>query len=219
MYILSGIYRGRKLNYCLKAVIRPSLARIRKMVFDTLMPILLDNDVVAPNILDGFAGSGAYGYEALSMIGGHCTFIEMDKGLSKDIKTTADDIGINDKVKIHWGNSLTVINKIKTKFDIVFLDPPYEKTFLITKLLKKMMVNGNIDEKTYIVVENSTHNCWTFVPACFNILKDKIGSSTRFMILQWNGVMDLTTRNKSLKKERIKTDRKNIELDYGIINL
>ena len=190
MYILSGIYKGRKLSYSNKSNIRPSLCRVRKMVFDTLVPLVQNKSMNNLNILDAFAGTGALGFEALSMIGGHCTFIEMDKQLWKNLKLTAETIGIPDKIDHLLGNSLTVIKNVTKKFDLVFLDPPYNDVFLITKLLKKLVSQGNIHENTYIVIENSIYNHWNFIPSAFRIIKDKIMASTRVMIVQWNGDLE-----------------------------
>jgi 16S rRNA (guanine966-N2)-methyltransferase len=184
MKILSGVYRGRNLTYSPKFSLRPSLSRIRKMVFDTLMPLIFNKNWNDVKILDCFAGTGSYGFEALSNVGGHCTFLEMEREMIKSIKTTATNININDKTNIIWGNSITSIKKLNDKFHLIFLDPPYEKTFLITKLLKKLLAQGNIDENSLIIVENSIHNKWNFIPDDFFIIKDKIASSTRFMILK-----------------------------------
>ena len=111
----------------------------------------------------------------------------------KSIKNTGNIININDKINVVWGNSLTTIKKFNEKFDLVFLDPPYEKTFLITKLLKKLMAQGNIDEDSLIVIENSIHNKWNFIPEEFEIIKNKRASSTRFVIIKLIKNQDVET--------------------------
>jgi 16S rRNA (guanine966-N2)-methyltransferase len=176
------------------------------MVFDTLMPLFYNDSINNLHILDAFAGTGALGFEALSMIGGHCTFIEMDKQLWKNLKLTADNIGIGDKINHLLGNSLTVIKNVTKTFDLVFLDPPYDDVFLITKLLKKLVSQGNIHTNTYIVIENSIYNHWNFIPPAFRVLKDKIMASTRVMIVQWNGdvesVMDFKSTGGKNRKQQ-----------------
>jgi 16S rRNA G966 N2-methylase RsmD len=82
------------------------------------------------------------------------------------------------------GNALVSLKKTKTYFNIIFLDPPYEKTFLIRKMLRILAENGNIDHKSYIVVENSVYNKWNFIPDYFEVVKDKKAASTRFMIIK-----------------------------------
>lgn len=180
MYILSGLYKGRKLIY--SPSIRPSLSRVRKMVLDTLMPLIERKQNF--KILDAFAGTGAYGFESLSLWGGHCTFLELDKDITKNLKNTINSIGLSTQTQVIVGNSLITINSLANEnFDLIFIDPPYEKTFLIRKFLNKLIIHNNINDNTLIVVENSVHNRWDFIPEGFKIIKEKKAASTKFLIL------------------------------------
>jgi 16S rRNA (guanine966-N2)-methyltransferase len=192
MYILSGLYKGRKLYY--SSNIRPSLSRVRKMVFDTLMPLILKQDNF--KILDAFAGTGAYGFEALSMFGGNCTFLDVDKDIIKNLKSTINYINIQDKCQTILGNSLITISSLNNQmFNLIFIDPPYDKTFLIRKFLNKLIINNNINENTLIIVENSIYNRWDFIGENFKIIKDKKAASTRFVILKYQPIIDINNNN------------------------
>jgi 16S rRNA (guanine966-N2)-methyltransferase len=159
------------------------------MVMDTLMPIIFEDPMESLTILDAFAGTGAYGFEALSIFGGHCTFLELDKHLINNMKETISNIKIMDKTQVILGNSLITISSLHNKyFNLIFIDPPYDKTFLIRKFLNKLIVNGNIDENSYVVVENSIHNRWDFIPDAFDIIKEKKAASSKFLIIKLNNL-------------------------------
>ena len=207
MRINSGLYRGRTLVLEGKGEIRPSLSRVRKIVFDTLSSLRSNQQNISGDknqFLDIFAGTGAYGFEAMSIFGGQCTFMEIDRSFCNSIKESAKKIGLVDKISIYKGNALVLLNKLvleeipeekkenflqeekKEKFlyDIVFLDPPYEKEFLITKALKKLVNNRNVHHNSYIVVETSSYKKLNFLPDYVHIIKEKTTANTRILILQ-----------------------------------
>jgi 16S rRNA (guanine966-N2)-methyltransferase len=207
MRINSGLYKGRKLILEGKGEIRPSLSRVRKMVFDTLTPLLVNHPYINKekmNFLDIFAGTGSYGFEALSIFGGNCTFMEIEKSFCDSIREFGKKIGLKDRIAVYRGNALVLLNKLvlqesqekheevtippqvntQYSYDVVFLDPPYDKEFLITKAIKKLVNNGNVGDHSYIVVETSCYKKLNFLPTYVNIIKEKTTANTRILILQ-----------------------------------
>jgi 16S rRNA (guanine966-N2)-methyltransferase len=74
-------------------------------------------------VADLYAGSGAFGLEALSRGGAHATFVENDSKAQASIKTNADKLGVNESVRVIGGSALALPRS--DAFDLVFADPPY----------------------------------------------------------------------------------------------
>lgn len=97
-------------------------------------------------VLDLFSGSGQLGIEALSRGAKHCFFVDISKKAHtieiKNLKST----NLFKKATVVLSNGLKFIKKTKEKFNIIFLDPPYEETELLKKTIEfsqeKLKNNG-----------------------------------------------------------------------------
>jgi 16S rRNA (guanine(966)-N(2))-methyltransferase RsmD len=118
MRIIAGQFKGRRLLGPTGAGVRPTSDALRETLFNVLGPT-----VAGQRVLDGFAGTGALGLEALSRGASHVTFVEHDRRaldvLTKNVGACgAEDacaIIRDDFVRGRWG-----------LFDLVLIDPPYE---------------------------------------------------------------------------------------------
>ncbi len=121
MQIITGKYRARKLVHPEGDATRPTLARVKESIF-SMLPLSFEGKVV----LDLFAGSGAYGLEALSR--GAKTTILVDNNqksidaLKKNSRNMKEDLRIESK---DCFVALEGLFAEKIKLDVVFLDPPY----------------------------------------------------------------------------------------------
>ncbi len=123
--IYSGIYKGRRLKSASDPVVRPTTAKVKLSFFD-----IIQNDIREKIFLDGFAGSGNIGIEALSRGAEYVVFIDHLRESLKLLKHNLEKIKIpSDFYRIIRGDfNRTIIHLSKDEFlfDIVFLDPPYE---------------------------------------------------------------------------------------------
>ena len=90
-------------------------------------------NVLAPRIdgarvLDGFAGSGAVGIEALSRGAARVTFIEQDRRAVALIRENLAHCGVREGYTIEHGDVALVLRRLPRdrQFDLVLLDPPYD---------------------------------------------------------------------------------------------
>ena len=123
--ILSGKLKGRKLKRFNLDSLRPTQARIRKSMMDTLMPF---ND---KNVLDIFSGVGSLGVEAISRGAKSVVFIDNNPKAINILKKNLKILNLEEEViKIKFSDVfkyLDVLHNDKQKFDIVIADPPYYK--------------------------------------------------------------------------------------------
>lgn len=123
--IIGGQFRSRKILFFEEDGLRPTHSRIRETVFNWLQ-----NDIANKTCLDAFAGSGAMGLEALSRGAKHVTFCDLSRSVIETIKQNAATLKIDhaDFIQADFTLENTIKNK---KFDIVFLDPPFQKNLLL----------------------------------------------------------------------------------------
>jgi 16S rRNA (guanine966-N2)-methyltransferase len=121
--IISGIYKGRRL----KLVPSPSVRPMQDKVKGALFSIVADR-LKGSICLDGFAGTGSVGLEALSRGAERCVFVDEFYPSVKVIRQNVAKCGAEEKaVVLHREFNRAVIDLAKkgVRFDIVFLDPPY----------------------------------------------------------------------------------------------
>lgn len=123
MRIIGGAYRNRLLKAPKSDTTRPTLAVLRKAVFDILQPCIAD-----ARFLDLFAGSGLMGLEALSRGAAHATFVENDRTALRIIQENINTLGVQDQCAILALDALRALHicaKKKHPFDVIYIDPPY----------------------------------------------------------------------------------------------
>lgn len=123
MRVITGSARGRKLKTLEGGeIVRPTADRVKEAMFSIIQFELQDAAV-----LDLFAGSGQLGIEALSRGAESCVFIDKDKNAYMTVLDNLKSTGLDGKATVLNADSVTYIRNSRMKFDIVILDPPYNK--------------------------------------------------------------------------------------------
>ena len=123
MRIVAGAYRGRTLKSPAWDGLRPTSDRLRETLFNILGPA-----VRGARVLDGYAGTGAIGIEALSRGAAAVTFVDNDPRAVKLIAANLAALGVGDGAKpviIRAGLADAVTRLGGQVFDLIILDPPY----------------------------------------------------------------------------------------------
>ena len=122
MRIISGKARGTKLFTLEGENTRPTLDRVKEPLFS-----IIANKIPDANVLDLFAGSGALGIEALSRGAKHVTLCDNSRDAVKIINNNLTKTKLNTYAEIINDDFKKCLKKVqKQKFDLIFLDPPYE---------------------------------------------------------------------------------------------
>ena len=123
MRLISGKWGGTKLGAPKGRGTRPTTDRNREALFSMLAARLGFDGL---NVLDGFAGSGALGLEALSRGAAQCLFVENDQAACAAIKANIAACGAQDDAAL-MRHDMRKARFDDGRFDLVFLDPPYGK--------------------------------------------------------------------------------------------
>ena len=118
MRIIAGTHRGQTIHAPRGADTRPTSDRVRENVFNILGP--LDG----ADVLDLYAGSGAMGLEALSRGAAQAVFVERDPDAVRAIERNLDKLRL--RATVLRQDVVAVLSGESSKYDLVFVDPPYE---------------------------------------------------------------------------------------------
>ncbi len=159
MRIISGRAKGRRLTSFKHSLIRPTSDRIREAVFDILFSCKGSSVDIFPfqNVLDAFAGTGAFGIEAYSRGASNVTFIENNHGVINVLKKNLEVCGFNegvDVLSLDIVRALKHLKKKRKKFDLVFLDPPYDRS-LVEDTLRSIINSDILIGGSLVVAEHS----------------------------------------------------------------
>lgn len=122
MRVIAGILKGRRLKTPDWEGLRPTSDKLRETLFNILAPT-----VSGARVLDGFAGTGAVGIEALSRGARRVAFVERDPRAIVLIRANLDACGIAGAYSIIRGSVTRASTLLAGElFDIIVLDPPYD---------------------------------------------------------------------------------------------
>lgn len=151
MRVISGKVRGLKLNCPSGIETRPTLDRVKEAVFSMLLPYINE-----ASVLDLFAGSGSLGIEALSRGAERAFFIDNNNDAIKCIKNNISSAHFDSVSTVLKSDAEYFLENTTEKFDIIFLDPPYESDFIV-KSIEKILDLNLLDEDGIIIAETDNN--------------------------------------------------------------
>jgi 16S rRNA (guanine966-N2)-methyltransferase len=148
MRVIAGALKGRRLQAPDWEGLRPTSDMLRETLFNLVAPRL-----AGARLLDGYAGTGAVGIEALSRGAAGVTFVEHDRRARALIARNLADCGITEGYAIIGSTVLHAIETLRggPAFDIVFLDPPYASD--IHDVLQS--VGAIVEQDGIVIVEHA----------------------------------------------------------------
>lgn len=127
MRIIAGTLKGRRLRTPAWEGLRPTSDRLRETLFN-----ILGGRVAGAFVLDGYAGTGAVGIEALSRGASGVVFVENDRRAAALIAENLRHCGVSDGYDIIRADIGRVSRPAGSPpFDVIVLDPPYAETDLL----------------------------------------------------------------------------------------
>jgi 16S rRNA (guanine(966)-N(2))-methyltransferase RsmD len=118
--IIAGSLKGRRLASPDWTGLRPTSDRLRETLFDVLA-----GSVRGARVLDGYAGTGAIGIEALSRGAAHVTFIERDARALTLIGENLTRCGVTGGYTVLRGDLEKGAGALAAAYDLIVIDPPY----------------------------------------------------------------------------------------------
>ena len=182
MRVIAGKARRLTLKSIPGLDTRPTIDRIKETLFNILSPY-----VPGSSFLDLFSGSGSIGIEALSRGARLSVFVENNPKAVKCIQENLAFTRLAEDAVVLQKNAVSAINELslkKYKFDIVYMDPPYQAG-LEEETLKALEMSSIIDEDTLIIIEADKHNNLDFLDHMnFHIVREKIYKTNKHYFIK-----------------------------------
>ena len=127
MRVIAGAYKGRRLAAPTWPGLRPTSDRLKESVFAILAP-----ELEGARVLDGVAGSGALGIEALSRGAASVVFVEHDARAAELVERNLAHCRIADGYVMIRAEFTRALRQLAAdrRFDLALLDPPYDRADL-----------------------------------------------------------------------------------------
>lgn len=125
MRVITGTARGRRLGELKGQETRPTTGKVKEGVFSALQ-----FDIEGRRVLDLFAGTGQMGIEALSRGAEFCTFVDRRKDAAQLVRDNLAACGFADRGQVFCADAMGWLSALRTRFDLIFLDPPYADDLL-----------------------------------------------------------------------------------------
>ncbi|MEI3606743.1 16S rRNA (guanine(966)-N(2))-methyltransferase RsmD [Pseudogracilibacillus sp. SE30717A] len=182
MRVISGEFRGRQLKSIAGTNTRPTSDKIKESIFHILGPYFGGG-----TCLDLFAGSGSLGIEAISRGMDSVVFVEKSSPAIRVINQNVDLVKMNAVSKIYKNDAnraLQILSKKDNQFDLIFLDPPYEKVDY-DKLIDQIIAGNILSSLGRIYIEHSPEKEFTFNKQQLEkVYEKKYNATTSITILQ-----------------------------------
>jgi len=175
--IIGGEWRSRMLPIADVEGLRPTTDRVRETLFNWLQPY-----VPAARVLDMFAGAGALGFESLSRGASEAVMLEKHAKAAKQLKLNAQTLGTTE-AKIVATDALTWIEHESEPFDIVYLDPPFNKG-LLPKAIERLDERGLIKNNGWIYLESEASLADLPIPKHWRLHREKKAGMVMLRLFQ-----------------------------------
>ena len=184
MRVIAGTAKRLQLKTVKGDNTRPTTDRIKETLFN-----MLQNDIEDCRFLDLFSGSGAIGIEALSRGAKEAVFVENNKEAINCIKENLRFTKLANSGIVMAYDVMSAISMLEgrnAKFDIVFMDPPYNKE-IEKEVLNRLKQSEIIDSDTMIIVEASLDTSFSYLEDMgYELFKEKKYKTNKHMFIYKN---------------------------------
>ena len=148
MRIISGIHKGRKIVAPKKLPVRPTTDRSKEALFNILQHQM---DFSELSVFDLFAGTGSISYEFGSRGVAQLTAVDKNRHCIQFIQNTSNALSLD--IAVVLKDYLTFLENDKSKYSLIFADPPYAFEFDTYKSLVDL-AQKRLDKEGQLIIEH-----------------------------------------------------------------
>jgi 16S rRNA (guanine966-N2)-methyltransferase len=186
MKIISGSLRGVVIPTVKNAKYRPTTGKFKEALFS----ILTSGEFATTGgfhdkaVLDIFSGSCSIGLETLSRGAKHVTFVDIDRDNLEIAKNFVKKHNLESQTSF-LNSDATNLRNSKTKYDIVFIDPPYEQA-LADRTLRALHHHSWIHTESSVIVEIGLRDTID-LPKYYEISMERKYGASKMVIMKYLG--------------------------------
>lgn len=181
MRVIAGSARRLNLMTPKGTDVRPTTDRIKETLFN-----MIQDQIPGCRFLDLFAGSGGIGIEALSRGASYCVFADADKRSVSCVKNNLAHTHLENYARVFMSDYRKTLSHLRKSdpFDIIFLDPPYEKGMEIDAL--RLIHDSNLlADGGMIIIETTLDTEYMgCIPSQFSIVREKKYKTNKHVFLR-----------------------------------
>ncbi len=151
---------------------------MRETLFNWVQPVLGFS-----RCLDCFSGSGALGFEAASRGAAEVVMVEADQQAFNTLKKNKTALQAEQCELIH-GKVEAYLNRIDKKFDVVFLDPPYQHG-LWSAVAAMLTDKGLLSEGARVYLEYPRRQPQPALPESWHCLREKQAGDVKYALFEF----------------------------------
>lgn len=176
--IIGGQWRGRKLHFPDAPGLRPTPDRVRETLFNWLAPV-----IPGARCLDLFAGSGALSMEALSRGAGSATLVDSSTKVAQQLRANLQLLQANGEVVCQCAEAW-LASALPANYDVVFLDPPFDRGFL-QKTLELIIERNILAPNSWVYIETGASEALPGLPASWHLHREKQAGQVCYRLLHY----------------------------------
>jgi 16S rRNA (guanine966-N2)-methyltransferase len=150
MRIIAGRFRSRRLKGTPPPGIRPTSDKLRETIFN-----ILGSTIQGATFLDGCAGMGAMGIEAISRGAAEVYFVDQSRKATRIVRENLEELDIKAGFKVLEMDLPKALDTLRMRFDIAFVDPPYEREDLYAACLERFGSRQLLTPDGLLIIEHS----------------------------------------------------------------
>lgn len=180
MRIIAGKARRLPLRTLPGKDTRPTTDRIKETLFN-----MISQELDGAYFLDLFAGSGQIGLEAISRGSDYCVFVDHNKKACEVISDNMNFTRLADQCRLMNMDCMSALRQLegKYRFDLIFMDPPYNHDYE-AEILSWLSHSNIVKEDALIIVEADEHTDFSYVTEFgYTILKEKFYKTNKHVFL------------------------------------
>lgn len=165
--VIAGKYGKRMIEQPPLEITRPTMDRVKEAFFS-----MIQFDIPGSIVLDLFSGSGALAIESVSRGAIKAIAVDKNREAVKIIEKNISALGINN-ISVMQADVVEYLKRLNgSKFDFIFMDPPYKDLELYNSVLQGIYDNKLLKPQGLIILETSTPS-QIKIPEGFTIQKQR----------------------------------------------
>ncbi|NHA15684.1 16S rRNA (guanine(966)-N(2))-methyltransferase RsmD [Thioalkalivibrio sp. XN279] len=176
--IIGGEWRSRRLAVPALEDVRPTPDRVRETVFNWLAPV-----IAGARCLDLYAGSGALGLEALSRGAGEVIFVDQAPAALRQLAANLELLRC-DRGRTVRMDAAGYLEGPATRFDVVFLDPPYRRGML-APALARLVARGWVGAASVVYLEHEAGAAPPALPPGWVLARSAAAGQVRYHLARF----------------------------------
>lgn len=181
MRVISGEFKGRRLESLEGAATRPTSDKVKESLFNIIGPYF-----EADTAVDLFSGSGNLGIEAVSRGVAHGYLVDNNEQAIRVIQENVDKLELNDRMTILNQSAQSALDYFQAhqiKINLLFLDPPYDMD-IIQEILTVALNKGILSKRAIVVCETTKYKEFPDNIGSLEKIRDQKYGKTRLTIYQ-----------------------------------